>query len=53
MIQMTFTKAMMDFFGRLPGQSVGDFANELKALTVVDREYFKREFRKINIEITG
>lgn len=41
MEKVTFTKAMMQFFGKLPGQTLGQFAEELKALTAEDRAYFK------------
>lgn len=36
----TFVQAMLDFFGRLPGQSLMDFHTEIKALTPEDRAYF-------------
>lgn len=51
MIQSTFTKAILEFFGKKPGQTLQDFQVELKALTSEDREYFKREFEKIGIQI--
>jgi hypothetical protein len=50
---ITFTKAMMDFFGRKPGQSVGEFAAELKALTDADREFFKSEFARLGWTVQG
>lgn len=53
MRQMTFTAALVDFFGKQPGQSVGEFMQEIKALTQEDRAYFKREFVKVGIEITN
>lgn len=34
---MTFTKACMEFFGKLPGEKTVDFANGMKALTDEDR----------------
>jgi hypothetical protein len=46
-----FTKAMNDYFGRKPEQSVGDFGAELKALDQADREYFVREFKKIGVDV--
>lgn len=48
---ITFTKAILDFFGRKPGQSSGELAAEIKALDDKDRAYFIREFAKIGIEI--
>ncbi len=48
---ISFTKAMNDYFGRKPGQTVGDFGNEIKALDQSDREYFVREFKKIGIDV--
>jgi hypothetical protein len=38
--EKSFVAAMMDFFGRKPGQTMGDFSAELRALTPQDREYF-------------
>ncbi len=35
--EVSFPVAAKDFFGLLPGQSVGDFARELKSLTDEDR----------------
>lgn len=35
---MSFTKAAKEFFGLLPGQKLQDFAAELKALPLADRE---------------
>lgn len=51
MIQMSFTAACNKFFGLKPGQTISDFAKELKALDEKDREWFKREFVKIGVEI--
>lgn len=33
--------AIMDFFGKLPGETTAEFAAEVKALTEEDREEFK------------
>lgn len=51
MQQMTFTKAIVEFFGKKEGQSPGQLMQEIKALTPEDRAYFKREFVKVGIEI--
>lgn len=48
---VTLTKAIHDFFGKKPGQSLGEFQNEIRALTSEDRAYFVREFAKVGIEI--
>jgi len=53
MIQSSLTKAFKEYFGFKPGQNLTDFMQELKALTVEDREYFKREFAKVGYEIVG
>jgi|KBSSwiStaDraftv2_1062776.scaffolds.fasta_scaffold414991_4 hypothetical protein len=52
MQQMTFTKAINEFFGKKPGQTLMELQAEIKALTPEDRDYFKREFRKVDIEVT-
>lgn len=49
---MSFTAACNEFFGRKPGQTLQQFQLELKALTLDDRDYFKREFAKIGISIS-
>lgn len=36
----SFTAAMADYFGKLEGQSLGDFSKELKALSPKDRQFF-------------
>lgn len=52
MQQMSFTKAVSEYFGKKPGQTLMELQAEIKALTPEDREYFKREFVKVGIEIT-
>lgn len=37
----SFTTAMLDYFGKLPGQSTMDFAQELKGLSDADRAEFR------------
>lgn len=39
-LTLTFAAAMKHFFGLKDGQTVGGFAQEIKALTVEDRAYF-------------
>ena len=41
-VPMSFVMAMKDFFGMKPGQKLGEFSNELKALDEKDRAYFKK-----------
>jgi len=53
MKQMTLTAALKDYFGYKQGQNLGEFMLELKALSVEDKAYFKREFVKVGYEITG
>lgn len=48
---VSFTKAINDYFGRKPNQTLAEFQAELKELGPEDREYFKREFAKIGIVI--
>jgi hypothetical protein len=52
MEKKTFVSACNQFFGRLPGQTLGDFQAELKALDDNDRAYFVKEFAKVGIEVT-
>lgn len=47
----SFVSAMMDYFGKLPGQTTMDFANELKALNTDDREEFKRLLKDVGYTI--
>jgi hypothetical protein len=48
---ISFTKAVVDHFGKKPGQTLPEFQQELKALTPEDRAYFIREFKKVGIEV--
>jgi len=48
---ISFTKAIVDYFGKKPGQTLPEFQQELKALTPEDRAYFVREFKKVGIEV--
>lgn len=51
MIQKSFVAACKDYFGFLPDQSLLQFRDELQKLTPEDKEYFKREFKTISVEI--
>lgn len=48
---ISFTKAIVDYFGKKPGQTLQEFQGEIKALTPEDRAYFIREFKKAGIEV--
>jgi hypothetical protein len=48
---VSFTKAVLDYFGKKPGQTAMELQAELKALTPDDRAYFRREFLKVGIEV--
>jgi len=45
-----FVKAMKDFFGLLPGQSVTQFGAELKALSDAEKHEFAEGLRAIGID---
>lgn len=53
MKQMSLTAACKDYFGYKPGQTLGEFMAEVKALTTEDRAYFKREFLVAGYEINA
>ena len=48
----TLLGALMDFFGKKPGQTLQDFSAEMKTLTDADRAYFKAELEKVGYQIT-
>jgi hypothetical protein len=50
MPQIGFVKAMKDFFGLLPGQSLAQFGAELKALSHKERLDFARGLRAVGID---
>jgi hypothetical protein len=49
MPQIGFVKAMKDFFGLRPGQTIMQFGAELRALTHQDKLDFAKELRSIGI----
>lgn len=51
--KMSYAAAMRDYFGFLPGQSVGGFMSELKALTDEDKVWFRENLPKVGYEITN
>lgn len=50
MSQIGFVKAMKDYFGPLPGQSVLQFGAELKALSYEEKLDFANGLRAIGID---
>lgn len=48
---VTLTKAIHDFFGKKPNQTLSEFQAEIRALDEADRAYFVREFAKVGIEV--
>lgn len=51
MERMTFVAACNKYFGRKEGQNLTQFQEELKTLSLADREYFKALFPTVGIEI--
>ena len=51
--EMTFTAAIKHYFGFKPGQKLMDFRDELQALDVADRDYFKALLLTVGIKVTG
>jgi hypothetical protein len=49
---MTFIVACSKFFGRLPGQSLVEFRDELAALSDLDRAELIAWFRTVGIDAT-
>lgn len=47
----TFAAAMKQYFGLLPGQTLTDFINELKALTPADKAWFKANLPSVGFNI--
>ena len=50
--QMTFVAACGQFFGLLPGQTLMEFALELKKLAPVDKEELIKLFVTVGIDAT-
>ena len=50
MSQIGFVKAMKDFFGPLPGQSIMQFGAELRALSHEEKLDFAQGLRSIGID---
>lgn len=52
-IPVSFVGAMRDFFGFRPGEGVGQFSQELKALSDDDRAYFTKGLQQNGYIIEG
>jgi len=51
MKEMSLVAALKDYFGYQPGQSLGGFMTEVKALDETDKAYFRKEFLKVGYKI--
>lgn len=51
MQQKSFTAAMLDYFGKKPGQSNSDFLKEIKELTEADKAWFSANLPSVGYEI--
>lgn len=51
MERKSFTKACMDFFGKLPNQTTQNFAIEIKTALVADRPGWEKLFAEIGVEL--
>jgi hypothetical protein len=49
MFQIGFVKAMKDYFGLLPGQTILQFGAELKALAYEEKLSFAQALRSIGV----
>ena len=52
MKEISFVAAMKEHFGLKEGQTLQQFAIELKTLTNEDRDYFRRELEVIGYTLT-
>lgn len=43
----TLTSALLDYFGKKPGQSNTEFLEELRDLTSEDKAYFRVELERV------
>lgn len=48
----SFATAMMEYFGKLPGQGTADFVQELKKLDERDRAMFRAELERVGYTLT-
>jgi len=49
--EMSFVTACKDFFGYKPGQTLGEFMNEVRMLTDADKDELKKEFLKVGYAV--
>jgi hypothetical protein len=50
---MGFVPAMLDYFGRLSGETAVQFRDELKALTDDDRKFFREGLATVGYTVTS
>lgn len=48
-VKKGFVGRMAEYYGRKPGQTMPEFAGELKALTHDDKKWFVKEFNKMGL----
>ena len=48
----TFIMACREFFGMLPGQTLQEFAKEVRELTTDEKKYFIELFRTVGYDAT-
>lgn len=53
MAEKTFVAAMKEFFGLKEGQTLQEFAAELRSLSDTDRAYFTAELERVGYTITA
>lgn len=49
---MTFMMSCREFFGTKPGQTLQEFASEIRELTPEDKAYFIELFKTVDIDAT-
>lgn len=53
MKSMSFVSAMKDYFGLKEGQSLNEFAQELRNLSPADKAWFQTNLATVGYEITS
>jgi hypothetical protein len=51
MAQKSLLAALREYFGFRPGEGLGDFSKEIKALAPADKAYFEVELGKVGYDI--
>jgi len=49
--ELSFIAACKDYFGYKPGQTLGDFMNEIRLLTDEDKAQLRVEFLKVGYTV--